>query len=134
MATEVSAHKAPDGHPLAGTPLPFFSRYTFSGSSGFDVLAQDVGRLPGGDSNGLAFNSPPVALVGAVVQHISECDARAVVVVPAVSGTMVSFAEQSRAQVHPHCLHRWGRGVCIPASPAGGAAVVCFSKVGNACG
>ena len=86
MATDVSAHKVPDGCLSAGTTLPFFSRYACQGSSGIDVLAQDVGQLPGGGLNGLAFCFPPVALVGAVVQHLFECHARAVVVVPAIAG------------------------------------------------
>lgn len=86
MATDVSAHKVPLGFPSAGARLPFFSRYACPGSSGVDVLAQDVGCLPGCSPGSLAFCFPPIAMVGALIQHISECRARAVLIVPDFAG------------------------------------------------
>ena len=78
MASTVSAQRIPG----SSHTLPFFSQYDCPGSSGVDVLAQDVSRLPhtGGQAFGYCF--PPPVMAGHVVQHLAECHAHAVVVVP----------------------------------------------------
>ena len=82
MATPASAQKAQSPHPGSGERLPFYSRFRTDGSEGIDVLSQDVSRLPNSSQPCFGFCFPPTTMVGVVLQHIAECRARAVVVVP----------------------------------------------------
>lgn len=78
MACEASAHVSP----LTGVQLPFFSHYRCPRSAGVDVFAQNVAVLPGSSAPAFGFCFPPPIMAGHVVQHLAECRAHAVVVVP----------------------------------------------------
>lgn len=78
MACSASAQRSPSG----GQVLPFFSQYDCPGSAGSDVLAQDVSLVPGADTLAFGFCFPPPIMAGHVVQHLAECRAHAVVVLP----------------------------------------------------
>ena len=75
MASTASAQRIPG----SSHTLPFFSQYDCPGS---DVLAQDVCRLPRTGEKAFGYYFSPPAMVGHVVQHLAECHAHAVVVVP----------------------------------------------------
>lgn len=77
MASTESAQLTP-----GGTRLPFFSRYQCQDSAGVDVFAQDVSVVPGATTRAFGSCFPPPIMVGTVVQHLFECRARAVVLVP----------------------------------------------------
>lgn len=62
--------------------FPFFSPYDCAGSSGLNVLAQDVSRIPGSGEPAFGFCFPPRFMAGHIVQHLSGCEARAVIIVP----------------------------------------------------
>ena len=82
MATTASSQRSPshgDGH---GRPLPFYSRYHTAGSSGIDVLAQDVGRMPSSTDPCFGYCFPPPQMVWVVTTHLRECRARAVIIIP----------------------------------------------------
>lgn len=68
--------------PVTGRSLPFFSRYSCPGSAGRDVLAQDVAVMPGTTVPAFGYCFPPPTMAGHVVQHLAECRAHAVLVVP----------------------------------------------------
>lgn len=72
--------------PRSGAALPFFSRYHCAGSAGVDVFAQDLAVLPGGAGPAFGFCFPPPVMAGHVVQHLAECRARAVVLLPGIKG------------------------------------------------
>lgn len=80
MACTASAQHSPS----SGRALPFFSRYHCAGSMGVDVFAQNVAVLPGGHVPAFGFCFPPPVMAGHVVQHLAECRARAVVILPSV--------------------------------------------------
>ena len=68
--------------PGSSRALPLFSQYDCEGSSGVDVLAQDVSRLPGSEVQAFGYCFPPPVMVGHIVEHSAECHAHAVIVVP----------------------------------------------------
>ncbi|CAB1114975.1 unnamed protein product [Ectocarpus sp. CCAP 1310/34] len=68
--------------PASGSPLPFFSHFDCPGAAGVDVLARDVAVAPGTVEEAFGFCFPPLVMVGHVIQHLAECKARAVAVVP----------------------------------------------------
>ncbi len=76
MAGAASAQKTPHG-----ASLPFFSQNSCAGSAVVDMLAQDVAVLPGARDAAFGFGFPPT-MVGPVLQHLRECGAHAVVLVP----------------------------------------------------
>lgn len=78
MASTVSTKCVPQ----SSRTLPFFSQYACEGSSGVDVLAQDVSCVPCAGEPAFGFCPPPPVMVGHVVQHLAECEARAVILVP----------------------------------------------------
>lgn len=78
MACSASAQCSP----VSGFPLPFFSHFDCPGSAGVDVLAHNVAVVPGTVEEAFGFCFPPPVMVGHVVQHLAECKAHAVVVVP----------------------------------------------------
>lgn len=78
MACAASAQCSPD----TGAQLPFFSRYHCAGTSGVDVVAQNLAVLPGTDIPAFGFCFPPPVMVGHVVQRLEECRAHAVILVP----------------------------------------------------
>ena len=67
---------------MTGLPLPFFSQYRCPGSAGVDVLAQNVAVLPNSTTVAFNFCFPPPLMAGHVIQHLAECRAHAVLVVP----------------------------------------------------
>ena len=68
--------------PLSGEALPFFSQHDCAGSAGTNVLAQDVAIVPGTTVPAFGFCFPPPIMVGHIVQHLVECKAHAVVLLP----------------------------------------------------
>ena len=78
MACNASAQLSP----VTGERLPFLSRFHCGGASGMDMLAQDVAVMPGSGGVAFGFCFPPPLMVGHVVQHLRECRAHAVVLVP----------------------------------------------------
>lgn len=82
MATPASAHYRWDAGRCTGVPLPFYSRFHTQGCAGVDVLTQDVSRMPDSQMPCFGFCFPPTSMVGVVLQHLEECRARAVVIVP----------------------------------------------------
>ena len=86
MASPVSAHCIPTTAQGAGSRLPFFTRYACDGSTGVDLFAQDVARVPGETARAFGFSFPPTALANPVVQHLAEQQAHAVVLLPSVAG------------------------------------------------
>ncbi|CAM9559979.1 unnamed protein product [Pylaiella littoralis] len=78
IACNASAQRSP----LTGLRLPFFSRYDCEGSLGRDVLAQNVAVVPPTGTPAFGFCFPLPVMVGHVLQHLSECRARAVVIAP----------------------------------------------------
>lgn len=82
MATTASAQRIPAGNVGEGSSLPFYSRYNTAGSSGTDVLSQNINKMPGSQRECFGFCFPPTSMVGVVLQHLEEQKAHAVVVVP----------------------------------------------------
>ena len=80
MACAVSVLRSP----VSGEALPFFSRYDCARSAGTDVLAQDVSIVPGTAAPAFGFCFPPPVMAGHIVQHLTECEAHAVVLLPDV--------------------------------------------------
>jgi len=78
MACTTSAQLSPQ----TGDRLPFFSHFSCPDSAGVDVLAQDVAFLPGTTEPAFGYCFPPPVMTGVVVQHLAECHAHAVIVVP----------------------------------------------------
>lgn len=119
MACAVSAQRVP----RSAHTLPFFSHYDCAGSSGVDVLTQDVSRVPGTGESAFGFCFPPPVMAEHIVQHLSECEARAVIVVPdtraywfpLVQGAMVrslevapkAVAESFQCPGSDGTLHEW---------------------------
>ena len=64
--------------------LPLFSRYLCEGSAGVDVSRHNVAVNPGGQETAFGYCLPPPVMVGHIVQHMAECGARAVIVIPDV--------------------------------------------------
>ena len=84
MATTASSQRPPNFGEGGGEPVPFYSRYHTAGSSGIDVLAQDVGRMLSSTDPCFGHCFPPTRRVGVVTAHLRECRARSVIVIPAV--------------------------------------------------
>ena len=82
MATPASVHKTWVGGHCTGAHLPFYSRYRTQGCAGVDVLSQNVKRMPTSQRECFGFCFPPTKMVGVLLQHLDECGARAVVVLP----------------------------------------------------
>lgn len=83
MATPTSTHKVWMNGLCTEENLPFYSRYQTEGCAGVDVLAQDLRYMPGStDVPCFGFCFPPVSMVGVVLQHLEECRAKALLVVP----------------------------------------------------
>ena len=82
MATPASAQYAPATDQEPAQQLPFYSQYHTSGSAGVDVFSHNVSRMPGEPRPCFGFCFPPPQMVGVVLQHLAECKARAVVIVP----------------------------------------------------
>ena len=78
MASTASAQRVPGN---AGT-LPFFSQFHCEGSSGADVLSQDVSRVLGTGESAFGYCFPPPGMAGHILQHMAECNAHAVILVP----------------------------------------------------
>ncbi|CAM9718774.1 unnamed protein product [Laminaria digitata] len=90
--------------PLSGEALPFFSQYDCAGSAGTDVLAHDVSIVPGAGVPAFGFCFPPPVMAGHVVQHLAECKAHAVVLLPDVKAywfPLVQLATVRSIEVAP---------------------------------
>ena len=64
MATTASSQRPPSVGGGQGRPLPSCSRYHTAGSSGIDVLAQDVGHMPSSTDPCFGYCFPPPLMVG----------------------------------------------------------------------
>ena len=64
--------------------LPFFSRYHCEGSPGVDVFRHIVAVNPGGQEAAFGSCFPPPVTVGHIAQHMAECRASTVIVMPDV--------------------------------------------------
>ena len=82
MATPASAQWTPASGSQAARRLLFYSKQNAEGSSGVDVLSQDVSSLPGQTGVCFGFSIPPIPMIGVISQHIAECKARAVLIIP----------------------------------------------------
>lgn len=83
MATPASVHKKWEAHGCTTEDLPFYSRYHTTGCAGVDVLTHDLRFMPGSTTQEcFGFCFPPTSMVGVLLQHLEECQAKAVVVVP----------------------------------------------------
>ncbi|CAB1112862.1 unnamed protein product [Ectocarpus sp. CCAP 1310/34] len=83
MATPASVHKTWDARGCTEADLPFYSRYHTPGCAGVDVLTHDLRFMPGSATQEcFGFCFPPTSMVGVFLQHLEECQARAIVVVP----------------------------------------------------
>ena len=82
MASSDNAQHTVD--PITSRPrrLPFFSRYHCEGSAGVDVFQQNVANTPGVGTPAFGYCFPPPLMVGHLIQHLAECHAHAVVVIP----------------------------------------------------
>ena len=79
--------------PVSGEALPFFSQYDCAGSAGTDVLAQDVSIVPGTTAPAFGLCFPPPVMAGHIVQHLAECKAHAVVLLPNVKAYWFPVAQ-----------------------------------------
>ena len=59
MASSVSAQCPPARRGESRKGLPFYSRFKTEGTSGVDVSAQNVSKLPGSEQPCFGFCSPP---------------------------------------------------------------------------
>ena len=91
MASTASAQRPPGDTET----LPFFSLYDCEGSSGVDVLSQDVSRVPGTGEPAFGYGFPPPVMAGHIVQHLAECHARAVILVPDTNAYWFPLAQQA---------------------------------------
>ena len=91
MACNSSAQRVP------GTPkvLPFFSRYDCKGSAGIDAFANDVSIVPGTGRSAFSYCFPPPVMAGHLVQHLKECEAHAVVVLPGTHAYWFPLVQQA---------------------------------------
>lgn len=81
MATPASVQKKWIEGVRTQENLPFYSRYRTQGCAGVDVLTHNI-RMPGSSDKCFGFCFPPTNMVGVVLQHLEECQARAVMIVP----------------------------------------------------
>ena len=65
------------------------------GLAGTDVLAQDVPIVPGTTVSAFGFCFPPSAMPGHIVQHLVECKAHAVVLLPYVKAYWFSVVQRA---------------------------------------
>ena len=91
MASTASAQRIP----RSSRTLPFFSQYDCAESLGVDVLAQDVSRLPGTGGQAFGYYFPSPNTVRHVVQHLAECHAHAVIVVPDTRACWYPLVQQA---------------------------------------
>ena len=84
MASSENAQQGQTGGTGEQRRLPFFSRYQCEGSTGVDVFRHNVAVNPGGQEAAFGYCFPPPVMVGHIVQHMAECRARAVIVIPNV--------------------------------------------------
>ena len=81
MATDTSAQHAPMGV-LLYRRLPFYSRFHTNGTAGVDVISHNGNHTTGSLRTRFGYCFPQLSLVEVVLAHMSECQARAVIVVP----------------------------------------------------
>ena len=79
--------------PVRGEALLFFSQYDCADSAGTDVLAQHVSIVLGTIAPAFGFCFPPPVMAGHIVQHLAECKAHAVVLLPNVKAYWFPVAQ-----------------------------------------
>ena len=84
--------------PRSTSTSPFFSQYDCARSSGVDVLAQDFSRvpIPGEQAFGCCF--PPPVMAGHIVEHLAECQAHDVIIVPDTRAYWFPLVQQATVQ------------------------------------
>lgn len=82
MATPASVQKVPGSEGEGTAALPFYSRYRTLGCARVDVPSHDVSQMPSSSSACFGFCFSPTGMVAVVLQHLVDCKARAVIVVP----------------------------------------------------
>ena len=82
MATPACVHQKWVAGRKTQENIPFYSRYRTPGCAGVDVLTQNVKFMPESSVEWFGFCFPPTNMVGAMLQHLAECQARAVILVP----------------------------------------------------
>ena len=82
LATPTSVHQKWIEDRKTQENIPFYSRYRTPGCAGVDVLTQNVKFMPESSAECFGFCFPPTNMVGVMLQHLEECQARAVIVVP----------------------------------------------------
>ena len=124
MATPASVHKTWVMGRCTGTDLPFYSHYRTQGCAGVDVVSQTVKRMPTSQRECSGFCFPPTNMVGVLLQHLGECGARVVVVLPdqkqswfprLASATVQSRRLSTPGELHPFFAYttKEGRNVFI---------------------
>lgn len=92
MASTASAQRVPGGSTEA---LPFFSQYGCEGSSGVDVLSQDVSKIPGTRETAFGYSFPPPVMAGHILQQMAEGNAHAMLLVPGMNAYWFPMAKQA---------------------------------------
>ena len=126
MATGTSVQWIPGRGRDADRALSCYSRYHTAGTASVDVLDQDVSHMPGSANACLGFCFPPPQMVAVVLQHMQDCKAGAVVVVP-----------HDRQSWFPLLAAVTGRSVPVATTvfryaPPERKSVACFPVVGHA--
>lgn len=91
MACTASAQLSPH----TGARLTFVSLYNCPESAGVDVFAQDVANMPGKAEPAFGYCFPPPIMAGHMVQHLAECQAHAVIVVPDIKRYWFLLVQQA---------------------------------------
>ena len=82
MATDTSAQYAPIEGGWERQRLPSTHVFHTNNTAGVDVFSHNVSHMPGSLKKCFGYCFPQSSLMGVVLAHISECEARAVIVVP----------------------------------------------------
>ena len=84
MASSENAQEGPKTRAGERRRLPFFSRYHCEASAGLNFFSPNAAVTTGGNMPAFGYCFPPPVMAGHVVQHLAECRAHAVIVVPDV--------------------------------------------------
>ena len=82
MTTDTLVQHAPIGGGLLYRRQLFYARFHTNGSAEVDVFSHNVNRMHGSLRAYFGYFFPQPFFVGAVLAHISKCEARPVIVVP----------------------------------------------------
>ena len=123
MACSASVQRSP----VTGEPLPFFSRYDCAGSAGVDMLAHDVAVLPGSQESARGFVFPAPVMAGHVVQHLLECRARGVLLLPDIHAYWFPALQQATVR-SVEVAPRGATGFFHWPTPAGSLNAWCYRR------